>query len=161
MSYADALDSEEAWFTSSVAGLPALLEPAGPFDVVSAGIKRLSQAPRQLFLGHGPTTDRRQSKDSDRRVDHEIVALIFWPSTVASTRADEDQEALDDAVDKVLQRVRGPADDDSTHGGRWWHVGDARVEPPNPATILAFADVQGAVGRGYSVAVRYSVTEWA
>lgn len=161
MPYASVLDLEEAWFLDSSLGLPPLAAAdGGPFGVVAAHVRRLSQHPRQLFIGHGPTTDLRRSKAGDRLVRHEIVVLVAWPSVGAGHRAHEDQARLDDAVDAVLARVRGPVDDIG-HGGRWWGVADARVEPPNPATILAFRDAIGAMGGGYEVAIRYSVLEMA
>lgn len=157
MTYADALAKEEAWFASdlSAQGVPGL---SPPFDVVASQVRRLSQARRQLFLGHSRSTDGRRSKAGDHRVDHEIVALVFWAAVGAGGRAHEDQDRLDEAVERVLARVRGPAGD-YTHGGRWWSVGEVRVEPPNPATLLAFRDAAGAVGAGYELAVRFSVTE--
>lgn len=159
MPYADALAVEEAWFTSPLVGVPVLVaEDGGPFDIVAAQVRRLSQARRQLFLGHGPTTSARGSKTGDRFVTHEVVALVFWSAPGAGGRAHEDQASLDEATERVLARVRGPVGD-YTHGGRWWSVGEARVEPPNPATLLAFRDAAGAVGAGYELAVKYSVTE--
>ena len=160
MGYAEALTAEEDWFTSPLVGVPPLIkEDGGPFDVCAAQVRRLSQAPRQLFLGHTRSTDGRQSKTPDHRIDHEIVALVFWSAIGAGARAHRDQAELDAAVERVLARIRG-LQGDSTHGGRWWGVGEARVEPPNPATLLAFSDAAGAVGAAYQVSVRYTVVEY-
>lgn len=159
-SYADALVDEEAWFLAdlSVDGIPGLTKDAGgPFDVVAAQVRRLQQKPRQLFLAHDTSRDARGSKDS-RRLDHDLMALVLWPYRNAQAMH-EDQDRLDAAVDAVLARIRGPLGD-RTHGGRWWIVGDSRVEPPNPSTILTFADAMAAVGTAIEVVVRWTVTAY-
>lgn len=163
MPYATVIDLEAEWFALDLTtdDVPALRKAdGGPFDEVAARPRQLSQAPHQLFLAHGPTTHLPGAKGT-RRVQHEVVALIFWPNPGAAQRSHEDQLALDAATERVVARIRGPLGQQGrTHGDRWWRVADPRVEPPSPVTLLTFRDIVGAVGAGFEVLIRYNVQEW-
>ena len=170
MSYADALIREAAWLRADVVGLPPLLantgDGTGPFGVVEAYPRKVQQQDYQLFVCRDPYAERRMDAAGQWRAGmHGIALLILWNRVVAPTKAQLDQVKLDEAVDRVLNRVRGfPAD--HTHGGRFHSVGvnqlgtdEIRVEYPDPRTLDATADAPYGAGDAYTVLVRYTATD--
>lgn len=159
--YVDVLAREETWYTANLAdrGVAGLLAASGgPFAVVAANPRRLSQGRNQLWLAHAETSQGRGTKQ-DTRWDHDIVALLLWSATQASVRAQDDEVALDAAANLVADRVRGPAGDRS-HDGRWWSVGPVRIAPPTPTQFLVWTDIIGGLGAAYLVTVSYRCSEW-
>lgn len=160
VSYADAVTAEAEWFGLDLTadGIPPLVSAdGGPFTLLAPYLRRQDQRPRQCLLTHTTSRDRRIAKDL-LHVDHEVAALVLWPNPGAALRSHEDQAALDEAVDAVVKRIRGPVGD-STHGGRWWRVGEPIVEPPDALSLLLFVDIVGTTGMGWEVSVRYTVIE--
>jgi hypothetical protein len=160
VTYAAVLDVEADWYGLDLSGVnvpPLLKDQGGPFDVVGPHVRRLAQARHQLYLTHGPAREMPGSKDLTR-LDHEVVALVLWAATGAGARAQVDAAGVDDAVDRVIRRVLGPAGD-LNHGGRWFSVGAVTAEPSNPLDALRWSDVIGAAGAAHVVVVRYSVAE--
>jgi hypothetical protein len=160
MSPSDVLDVELEWFRLDLANddVPPLVKPDGPFMVLERDVRRLAQARTQLYLTRGPTTQPRSSKTTTR-LDHEVIALVLWAATGAGARAHQDQEPLDDAMAKVVARVLGP-DGDVGHGGRWFKVGPVSTQPVGLEGLLRWGDAIGAAGAAYTVAVRWSVSEF-
>jgi hypothetical protein len=159
--YGDVLAREEAWYLADLANrglLPLLAASGGPFDVVAANPRRLSQGKRQLWLAHAESNMGRGSKQ-DTRWDHDLVVLALWSSMQSSVRADDDERTLDLAVQRVIDRIKGPPGDRG-HDGRWWAVGPVRVSPASPLLLLTHSDVLGGLGAAYTVAISYRVTEW-
>lgn len=156
----DVLDTELEWFRLDLAGedLPPLVKPEGPFVVVERDVRRLAQARTQLYLTRGPTTQPKGSKTTTR-LDHEVVALVLWAATGAGARAHQDQESLDAAVAKVVARVVGP-EGDVGHDGRWFKVGPVTTQPVGLEGLLRWGDAIGAAGAAYTVAVRWTVSEF-
>ncbi len=156
----DVLEREEAWFLDPNLGLPGLrVDQGGPFDVVAAQVRRVAQAPAQLFLGLTETRTTRPAKNSATRLEHDLVALAIWAAARGGTRANLDQALLDDALDRVELRVRGP-EGDRGHGGRWWQVSEARVALPTLPQVLAFGDAVGSLGAAYTRSVTWTCVEW-
>lgn len=135
MSTADAVTRETAWLKTSGDGLPALLATAGgPFDNIQAYFPRTpSMEQRSLFVLRQRI--RQPRTENVRLMSHYPFLLrIWWPLLSADGSAEEEQEALDNAVDLVLQRVSGP-EFDKTHGGRFLSVAE------NPRLVdVAFHD---------------------
>ncbi len=156
----DVLERETAWYLQAVPGLPVLVgDPDGPFHVVASQVRRLTQHRNQLYLGILSSVEGRGSKNGARRIDHEITALVLWGRRQSGARAHVELDALDDALERVVQRVQGTPELPK-HDGRWWMVSPTTVEFPAPTTILAFADVIGAADPAHLRSVRYTVTEW-
>lgn len=121
---ADAVDRETAWLRTSGDGLPALLESAGgPFTVVQAYLQRVVPAEaRSLYVMRRTFRDVRIG--SQRRLTrHSMLLRIAWPAVDGDGAVEADQRQLDQAVDKVVQRVRGTLGD-KTHGGRFLSVAE-------------------------------------
>lgn len=156
--YAGVLDIEAEWLTAdlSAEGLPPLsASRGGPFHAIGAEVRRLDQARHQLWLVHTRSTQGRGSK-SDTRLVHEVTAVILWHAAGAGHRAHVDQAKLAEAVEAVLLRVGH----DLTHGGRWWGVGPATVNPPTPLQLLAWRDALAAAGAAHELTVTWTATEW-
>lgn len=167
MSFADALIREAAWLRQDLAGdgLPPLLsdvgDGTGPFQTVEAYGRRLDQRGHQLFVCRDPYTER-NAGNVWREGTHGIALMILWRQQSNASRAEVDQLALDEAVERVIDRVRGlPAD--HTHGGRFFSVAEdataIRVEYPDPRTILTPGDGPLSQGNAYTVLVRYTASD--
>lgn len=162
MSFEDVLAREESWYLEDLLaqGVPALIQEdqGGPFQVVAANPRRLSQGRNQLWLASAESTQGKGSK-SDTRWDHDVTAIVLWSALQSTVRANEDQEDMQAAVGRVAARIAGPPGDRG-HAGRWWQIGPLRVAPPSPMQLLTFGDVIGGLGAAYQVAITYRVTEW-
>lgn len=156
----DVLEREEAWYRQVVPGLPVLVDaPDAPFAIVASQVRRLAQHRNQLYLGILTSTEGRGSKNGGRRIDHEVTALVLWGRRQSGARAHVELDALDDALERIVQRVQGTPELPN-HDGRWWMVSSTTVEFPSPMTILAFSDVVGAADPAHLRSVRYTVTEY-
>lgn len=169
VSYADALIREAAWLRLDLSGddLPPLLadvgDGTGPFQTVEAYGRRLDQRGHQLFVCRDPHVERRMDNAGHwRQGDHGIALMILWRQQSNASRAEVDQLALDEAIERVLDRVRG-LPTDHTHGDRFFSVAEdpagIRVEYPDPRTILTPGDGPLAAGNAYTVLVRYTATD--
>lgn len=150
MSSSDAVQREADWLAdySSGDGLPGLLTSAGgPFDVVQAYRRRTPPGrSNQLYVTRPGF--RVQQFGLNRRINHYTFRLrIVWPLSSRRGDAESVQQALDDAVDLVVQRVIGPLalPIDRTHGARFMSVAvdaaeiDVRFLEPQtitPDTVL-------------------------
>lgn len=124
MSTADAVTRETAWLKTSGDGLPALLASAGgPFDNVQAYFPRTpSMEQRSLFVMRQRINQPRVA-NVRLRSQYPFLLRIWWPLLSADGSAEEEQQALDDAVELVVARVSGP-EFDKTHGGRFLSVAE-------------------------------------
>lgn len=131
MSTADAVTRETAWLSTSGDGLPALLATAGgPFDLVQAYWPRTpSTEKRGLYVMRQRL---REPRTANVRLmpQYPFRLRAWWPLLDVTGSAENEQQALDNAVELVLQRVSGPQFD-KTHGGRFLSVAE------NPRTIDA------------------------
>lgn len=111
MSSADALDREVAFLSLSGDGLPALSSTVGgPWNVIQAYWPR-TPATRQtgIYLMRTSLHDRRFS--AERRIDSYLFrGKLWWPVGATSTGTglwEQEQRALDAAVDLLVTRIRG------------------------------------------------------
>lgn len=135
MSTADAVARETAWLKTSGDGLPSLLKVAGgPWDNVQAYWPRSpASQQRSIYVLRRDILDDRFA--AIRRMSkYDFVLRIVWPILTGSGSAEEEQQALDNAIDMVVARIAGPLLD-KTHGGRFLSVAE------NPTGIhVAFTD---------------------
>lgn len=169
MSHADALTREAAWLRDdqAAAGLPPLLagvgDGSGPFGLIEAYPRRVVQQGHQLFVCRDPYVEAAMDRAGQwREGQHGIVLLVLWRRVAAAGAADQDQAALDAAMERILDRVRG-LPTDHTHGGRFFSVaeapGELRVEYPDVRVLDAPVDAPFGAGNAYSVLVRYTATD--
>ncbi|NUP38164.1 MAG: hypothetical protein HOY76_14405 [Streptomyces sp.] len=138
MSSADAVAREAAWLAaySPADGLPGLLAAyGGPFDVVQPYKARTpAKRRRSLFVRRSSIVVERFG--FNRKINHYGFELqIVWPQTSSTGQAESVQQALDDAVELVIQRINGPVNTmplDKTHGARFMSV----AENPTTITVL-------------------------
>jgi hypothetical protein len=131
-SLADAIKREVEWLTTSGDGLPELLKAdGGPFQIVQGFTARTpNQRASAVYLGHGTYTDERWA--NQRKLGtYQFRAVLVWPvggTTIGASIAEQEQQAFDDAIELLIERVRGEMFD-HTHGGRFLAVAEAPVHP--------------------------------
>lgn len=128
----DAIPREAAWLQASGDGLPALQEAAGgPFKLVQARMPRTpSTRTCALYLTPGTYTDERWA-NARKLGTYNFRAAIYWPigtTTIGTNIAEAEQDALDQAIGKLITRIRGFLFDHS-HGGRFLAVAEAPAHP--------------------------------
>jgi hypothetical protein len=152
---ADAVQREADWLNATDDVLPKLLASAGgPFDVVQAYRPRTPrQRARSLYvIRRGFREDRFANV---RRMAHYNLELqINWPIQNSQGSGEDEQTALDAAVELVLQRVGG-LPFDKTHGGRFRSV----AEEPKFVDV-AFSDPEEAFAKRPGV-FEAAISYWA
>jgi len=131
VSTADAVDREAEWLRSAGDGLPALLAPAGPWDVVQGYVPRSpAQLQCSIYVTRSRLRDPRVANQR-KRPAHSFRLRLLWPigSTSTDRVAEDEQRAFDNAIDLLVQRVRGTVGD-HTHGGRFLSVAEAPETDP-------------------------------
>jgi hypothetical protein len=139
MSSADAVSREAAWLSAynPADSLPALLASlGGPFDIVQPYLRRTPPGrKRQLYVVR--TNLQVERFGFNRKINHHTFDLrITWPQSSTPGDAEEVQQALDNAVELVVQRVSGLFLD-KTHGARFMAVAedpaqiDVRFDDPS------------------------------
>lgn len=140
MSTNDAVSRETAWLTTINDGLPALLSSAGgPWDVIQAYMPRTPQKQKtQLYVLRQQLVTRRFSQQR-RLATHHFHLSLVWPLGATTTGVpllEAEQQALDNAISLLVQRIEGTVSD-KTHGGRFLSVAEA----PNGTSIdVTFED---------------------
>lgn len=161
MSSADAVARETAWLASysQADGLPGLLTQwGGPFDVVQAYRPRTPATRKnQLYVTRGRI---RVTKFGFNRLmnTYPFILELYWPLSSGTGTAENDQQAFDDAVELLLQRISGPVlafPLDKTHGGRFLTVAQDPTQ-----TDVDFADPEQSIAAGvFSATVTYSADD--
>ena len=154
---------EASWLTTSGDSLPSLLTANdGPWDVILPywpGAQLRTQV-AGIYVTRGKILDQR-SGNQRIRPSYAIKLKIHWPVKLASpgvsSIAAEEQQNLDDAVDLLLQRIRGPLGD-KTHGGRFLSAGEA---PGKAAVQVDFEDPEATIrpAKGLRASVSYSIDD--
>jgi hypothetical protein len=152
-----AVDRETAWLATAGDTLPALLAPAGPWQIIEAYWPRPVTAKQTGIY----VTRRQISEDrfaNVRRIDrYPFLLRLVWPVRVASGLMQQEQRNFDAAVSLLTQRIRGMFMD-KTHGGRFLAVGEAPVAQPH--FTVDFHDPDKTLGEGYLYAeVTYSADD--
>lgn len=138
MSTADAVSREAAWLATSGDGLPALLTAdGGPWDIVQPYYRRTPPSEKtSIYVLRSALSDNRAA-NIRIRTTYEFSLKLVWPVRMTGTSmAEQEQQDLDDAVDLLIQRIRGTVNDKS-HGGRFLSVGE---DPRQPGVHVTFED---------------------
>jgi hypothetical protein len=156
MSTSDAVAREVAWLTA-VDSLPSLLTAnGGPWDNIQ-GYWARTPATQQttIYVLRSSFTDDRAANIRIRPT-YEFSLKLVWPIRQTTTGiAEGEQQALDNAVDLLIQRIRGPVNDKS-HGSRFLSAGEV---PRMPGVHVLFDDP--AITIDGSKALLASVTYYA
>lgn len=130
---------EAAWLRTTGDGLPELLAPNGPWEVIQG------YDPRTPYKQKTTIFVMRQQMRVTRRgsvrsiADYSFHLKLFWPLTLGTGSAETAMQDFDDAIDALVGRVLGvtpglngsPAGD-KTHGGRFLSV----AEQPEYLTVV-------------------------
>ena len=149
-----AVQRETDWLSQAGDGLPALLAGAGgPFDEVHAYFPTVpSMESRTLYVLRSKISQPRFA--AQRLMSTYPFRLVAWWPLLSVDGAEADQQALDDAVELVLQRIAGfPTN--KTHGGRFLSVAE------NPRIVEGdFTQVEDTIPSGYiSAVITYSADD--
>lgn len=128
---------EAGWLnTTANDGLPILPASAGgPWQVIQAFWTRTPATQKtQLYVWSAEIDDERYA--NIRIMPHyQITLMLHWPvRATASPLAETEQQNFKNAVDLLVQRLRGRLGD-KTHGGAFLSVGEA---PRSPGVHVAF-----------------------
>lgn len=131
---------EAEWLTASGDGLPALLAAdGGPWDVIQAYWPRTPAVRQRVIYVMRGQLDEDRVANQRKRQAHAFRLRLEWPigsSTTAIGLWESEQEALDNAVELLVERIRGQLRDHS-HGGRFLSVAEA---PSPPRITVQFDD---------------------
>lgn len=147
----DAIAREAAWLnTTSGDSLPFLpVSAGGPWDVIAAytqGAQTRTQA-TAIYVTRGRAQQYRVANQRIRP-RYPMRLVMHWPVRVinpgSSSIAAEEQQAFDDAIELLRQRVTGPLGD-KTHGGRFLSAAEVKGAPGwdvqyEPAAVTIKAD---------------------
>ncbi len=134
---ASAVDRETAWLRTSGDTLPGLLaEVGGPFDTIQAYFPRTPAAEQRALYVMRRTLRGVRFAAVRSMARHAFLLRIAWPARDGRGEAEEDQRALDEAIELVLRRVDGPPYD-KTHGGRFLSAGEGLEEVTTTFTDAA------------------------
>lgn len=109
---------EAAWLCVSTDSLPSLLTASGgPWDVIQAFWTRTPATQKtQVYV---MSLDLQDVRSANIRImpHYEITLELHWPvRQTSSPVAEQEQQAFRNAIDLLIQRIRGPLGD-KTHGG--------------------------------------------
>lgn len=138
MSTGDAVQREADWLATFGDGLPALLAVnGGPWDIIQAYWRRTPPSEKTgIYVLRTAFSDERVANIRIRDT-YDFSLKLIWPvRAVAEGLAEQEQQNLDDAVDLLIQRIRGPLGD-KTHGGRFLSAGEV---PRMPGVHVQFED---------------------
>ena len=147
MSTADAVTREAAWLNTATAdGLPILPAAAGgKWKVVQAYWPGARLATQQTAI-YVQRSDLVDARFGDQRIQPQygFTLKLVWPVRTSSAPvAETEAQAFDNAIDDLVQRVRGPLGD-KTHGGRFLSVGEV---PPGVWPTVRFDDPEVTIPR--------------
>lgn len=126
---------EAAWLTASGDGLPALLTAnGGPWDVIQAFWPRTPATQKTQLYVTSLDADDVRAANIRIRPRYQITLEFHWPvrATTAGI-AETEQQNLKQALDLLVQRVRGPVGD-KTHGGAFLSAGE---DPRSPGVHVS------------------------
>ena len=148
------LTREAAWLCISTDSLPALLVAnGGPWNIIQAYWRRTPAKQQTEIYVTRSGFDDNHPMSQRYRPQHEIVLHLVWPvRQTSSPLAETEQQALDTAIDLIIQRVRGPLGD-KTHGGSFLSAGQV---PDSPPPVVRFGDAETSIDA--SKALRATIT---
>lgn len=143
----DAVAREAAWLAAYTPadGLPALLTAnGGPFDVVQAYIPRTPNTRQSgVYVDRGPFTDVRTA--NQRKMSrYRFELLCVWPigKTTATGSAETEQQNFDNAIELLIQRIRGLIGDHTHYTTAGSFLSVAEAPAPSEITVVPASAAQ-------------------
>jgi hypothetical protein len=159
--YSDVLTREVAWLQTFNDGLPALLAPDGPWEVIQAYWPKSQSNVRKptLFVMR---TKAVFTRFGNQRTDqeHHLTIHCRWPVQTAQNAyaGEADQQNFDTALGLLVTRILGPVQD-KTHGGRFISAADTELGH-GPLLDVSYGDTERNMSAGCLIAsVTYSVND--
>jgi hypothetical protein len=125
------VETREAAYLVAVDGFawPLLTANGGPWDVLQAFYARTPGTQKtQCYVWAAEVSDERVGGIRIRPT-YQITLSLHWPlRQTTSPLAEQEQQAFKNAVDLLLQRIRGPVNDKS-HGGEFLSAGEVPRSP--------------------------------
>jgi len=121
---------EAAWLNTTGDGLPSLNASAnGPWQVLQAFYSRTPGTQQtQCYVWAGEIADNRVA-NIRIRTTYQVTLDLHWPvRQTTSPLAEQEQQNFKNAVELLLQRIRGPVNDKS-HGGAFLSAGEVPRQP--------------------------------
>lgn len=144
MGSGDGVAREAAWLATSGDGLPALLASAGgPFDVVQAYMRWPYATEQRTIYVRRTRLQRPRFAAQRLQSVHAFRLTAWWPILDGEGSTENEQQALDNAIELVLQRIDGFVHD-KTHGGRFLQA----AEEPRDVQV-EFIDAEQTLPEGY------------
>lgn len=137
-STAQAVAREVAWLRIANDSLPALLTAdGGPWEIIQGYWPRTPATQKTgIYVLRTSWSDDRASNQRIRPT-YEFTLRLVWPVRMTTTAlAEGEQQALDNAIDLLVQRIRGFLADKS-HNGAFLSVGE---NPRSPGVRVTFED---------------------
>lgn len=171
MSTADAVSRETAWLnTTSGDSLPFLPASAGgPWQVIDAYTQAAATRTQKtaIYVMRVPGWENLRVANQRTRPRYRMRLEFRWPVRVTSPGASAsiaaaEQQAFDDAVELVRQRVAGPLGDKS-HGGRFLSaaVAPSKGQPDITVTMdTAGADATIKASKELRASMTYLVDDY-
>jgi hypothetical protein len=154
---ASAVAREVAWLQTANDDLPYLLAAdSGPWQNIQAYWPRTPATQQtSIYVLRSSWSDDRAS-NARIRPTYEFTLKLVWPIRRAvAPLAEGEQQALDNAIDLLIQRIRGPMFD-KTHGGAFLSVGE---NPRSPGVRVTLEDPEVTIDA--QKALRVSIVYYA
>lgn len=158
MPTSDAVQREADWLAITDDALPPLLAPAGPWGIVQAYWPRTPNTSKTGIYVLRRVLDDQRFDNVQLMPQYEFMLKLVWPVRLSGGSggaglAETAQQNFDDAIDLLIQRIRG-LPQDKTHGGRFLSVGEA---PRGLYPSVSFEDPEATISAN-AIQLRASVT---
>lgn len=159
MSTADAVAREAAWLATTGDTLPSLLAAdGGPWGIVQAYWPRTPNTSKTGIYVLRRVLDDQRFADIQLMPQYEFMLKLVWPVRLAGGSggaglAETAQQNFDNAIDLLIQRIRG-LPGDKTHGGRFLSVGET---PRGQYPSVTFEDPEATISAN-AIQLRAQVT---
>lgn len=149
MSLGDAVPREVAWLNSFGDGLPALIDPDGPWQNIQTWRPRVAATRTRAVYVTESNIHVARFANIRSMGSHDFRLKLIWPLSSGIGSAEEDYASFMSATAQLITRILGPIGD-KTHGGRFLSVAeepkflDAELDDPD-TTIGPQAGFTGVV----------------
>lgn len=152
MSLSDAVPREVAWLNSSGDGLPTLVAPDGPWDLIQVWRPRTAQMRKSAVYVLRNIYTVKRFANIRSMTTHDFKLKLFWPLSSGTGEAESDFAEFEYAVQQLVLRILGQLGD-KTHGGRFLSI----AEDPN-FLIVELQDPDTTIGSqaGFLGEITYS-----
>jgi hypothetical protein len=125
--------------------------PPGPWDQGQAYLTRTEARNRALYIRRSRTQEDRYGAGGTKIWRHDLEIYATWSFESAIGKLEDEQQAFDTAVAKLLTRIRGPLGDKS-HDGAFVGVGEG--DTGRDLIDVVFTDPRDTMGKRQPLTAR-------